>query len=186
MSDQKKILFVEDNINDIELTLTALEEYGLANEVVVVNNGEEALDYLRNKGHFASRPRGLPVVVLLDVKLPKIDGFEVLKEMRADPELKIIPVVMLSSSREENDLVTSYSLGASAYVVKPLDFLEFVATIKQLGLFWAIINDPPPGIERLPRAPSVVKAAKELLWKIDQKGAEPVNEPSPTQKSRSQ
>jgi CheY-like chemotaxis protein len=174
MSDQKKILFVEDNINDIELTLTALGEYGLANEVVVVNDGEEALDYLRNKGQFASRPHGLPVVVLLDVKLPKMDGLEVLKEMRSDPELKVIPVVMLSSSREEKDLLTSYSLGASAYVVKPLDFTEFVATIKQLGLFWVIINEPPPGIERMPRDPSVVKVAKELLWKISQKGAEPV------------
>ncbi len=174
MSDQKKILFVEDNINDIELTLTALEEYGLANEVVVVNDGEEALDYLRNKGQFASRLHGLPVVVLLDVKLPKMDGLEVLKEMRSDPELKVIPVVMLSSSREEKDLLTSYSLGASAYVVKPLDFSEFVATIKQLGLFWVIINEPPPGIERMRRDPSVVKVARELLWKISQKGAEPV------------
>ena len=174
MSDQKKILFVEDNMNDIELTLTALEEYGLANEVVVVNDGEEALDYLRNKGQFAARPHGLPVVVLLDVKLPKMDGLEVLKEMRSDPELKVIPVVMLSSSREEKDLLTSYSFGASAYVVKPLDFSEFVATIKQLGLFWVIINEPPPGIVRMPRDPSVVKVAKELLWKISQKGAEPV------------
>ena len=174
MSDQKKILFVEDNMNDIELTLTALDEYGLANEVVVVNDGEEALNYLRNKEQFASRPHGLPVVVLLDVKLPKIDGLEVLKEMRSDPDLKVIPVVMLSSSREEKDLLTSYSLGASAYVVKPLDFSEFVATIKQLGLFWVIINEPPPGIERMPRDLSVVKVAKELLWKISQKGAEQV------------
>lgn len=173
MSDKKKILFVEDNINDIELTLTALAEYGLANEVIVVNDGEEALDYLLCKGHFASRPRSLPVVVLLDVKLPKIDGLEVLKKMRSDPELKVIPVVMLSSSREEKDLLTSYAFGASAYVVKPLDFSEFVATIKQLGLFWVIINEPPPGIERMPRDMSVIKVAKELLWKINQKGGEP-------------
>ena len=174
MSDQKKILFIEDNVNDIELTLTALQEYGLANEVIVVNNGEEALDYLRNQGRFASRPRGLPVVVLLDVKLPKLNGLEVLKKIKSDPELKVIPVVMLSSSRETTDVDTSYSLGASAYVVKPMDFLEFVATIKQLGLFWVIINEPPPGIERVRRDPSVVRASKELLSKINQKGAEPV------------
>jgi CheY-like chemotaxis protein len=170
MNSPKKILFVEDNANDIELTLTALDEYGLANEVVVVNDGEEALDYLRSTGKFASRPRGLPVVVMLDVKLPKVDGLEVLKEMRADPVLKIIPVVMLSSSREEKDLLLSYSLGTSAYVVKPVDFLEFVATIKQLGLFWGIINEPPPGIERITRDPLKLKAAKELLTKINQKG----------------
>jgi CheY-like chemotaxis protein len=172
MNTPKKILFVEDNANDIELTLTALEEYGLANEVVVVNDGEEALEYLRSKGKFADRPQGLPVVVMLDVKLPKVDGLQVLREMRADPFLKTIPVVMLSSSREEKDLLASYALGTSAYVVKPVDFLEFVATIKQLGLFWGIINEPPPGIERIPRDPAKRRAALEVLTKINQKGVQ--------------
>ena len=172
MSVTKRILFVEDNANDIELTLTALEEYGLANEVVVVNDGAEALEYLRSEGKFASRTQGLPVVVMLDVKLPKVDGLQVLREMRADPFLKIIPVVMLSSSREEKDLLMSYSLGTSAYVVKPVDFLEFVATIKQLGLFWGIINEPPPGIERIPRDPAKLKAAREIFARINNKGAE--------------
>lgn len=174
MSVTKRILFVEDNANDIELTLTALEEYGLANEVVVVNDGEEALEYLRSEGKFAGRPQGLPVVVMLDVKLPKVDGLQVLREMRADPELKIIPVVMLSSSREEKDLLTSYALGTSAYVVKPVDFLEFVATIKQLGLFWGIINEPPPGIERIPRDPATLKAARESFTRMNRKGVQSV------------
>jgi CheY-like chemotaxis protein len=174
MSVTKRILFVEDNANDIELTLTALEEYGLANEVVVVNDGAEALEYLRSEGKFAGRPQGLPVVVMLDVKLPKVDGLQVLREMRADPGLKIIPVVMLSSSREEKDLLTSYALGTSAYVVKPVDFLEFVATIKQLGLFWGIINEPPPGIERIPRDPAKLKAARESFTKINRKGVQGV------------
>lgn len=172
MNALKKILLVEDNANDIELTLTALEEYRLANEVVVVNNGEEALGYLRSEGKFADRPQGLPVVVMLDVKLPKVDGLQVLKEMRADPVLKIIPVVMLSSSREEKDLLTSYALGASAYVVKPVDFLEFLATIRQLGLFWGIINEPPPGIERIRRDPAKLGAVREVFAKISQKGVQ--------------
>jgi len=174
MNTPKKILFVEDNANDIELTLTALGEYALANEVVVVNDGEEALEYLRGKGKFADRPQGLPVVVMLDVKLPKVDGLQVLREMRADPFLKTIPVVMLSSSREEKDLLASYALGTSAYVVKPVDFVEFVTTIKQLGLFWGIINEPPPGIERIPRDPAKRRAALEVLAKINQKGVQTV------------
>ena len=151
MVETKRILFVEDNLNDIELTLKALEENGLANEVVVLHDGVEALDYLRMTGAFAHRVPGLPVVVLLDIKLPNVDGLEVLRQMRSDPTLRVIPVVMLSSSHEERDLLQSYSLGTSAYVVKPVDFFEFVATIRHLGLFWGIINEPPPGIQRIPR-----------------------------------
>lgn len=138
-------------MNDIELTLAALDEHALANEVIVVHDGVEALDYLYRRNAFAERIPGLPVVVLLDVKLPRVDGLEVLRQMRADPELRMVPVVMLSSSHEEKDLLKSYALGTSAYVVKPVDFFEFAATIKQLGLFWGIINEPPPGIQRIPR-----------------------------------
>jgi len=154
MEKIKRILFVEDNLNDVELTLAALDEYALANEVFVVKDGAEALDYLYRRNKYAERPPGLPVVVLLDVKLPKIDGLEVLRRMRSDPTLRMIPVVMLSSSREEQDLIQSYALGTSAYVVNPVDFSEFAATIKQLGLFWGIINEPPPGTERIPRSKS--------------------------------
>ncbi len=159
MIETKRILFVEDNLNDIELTLTALEENGLANEVVVVHDGVEALDYLRRTGTYAERSPGLPVVVLLDVKLPKVDGLEVLRQMRSDPELRTIPVVMLSSSHEEKDLLQSYALGTSAYVVKPVDFFEFVATVKHLGLFWGIINEPPPGIQRIPRKDFILRGS---------------------------
>ena len=145
MAELKRILLVEDNPNDIELTLAALEENRLANEVVVVRDGEEALDYLNRRGIFKMRTAGHPAVVLLDLKLPKVDGLEVLERLKADPSLKPIPVVMLTSSREEQDLVTSYNLGVNAYVVKPVDFNEFVGAIKELGLFWAVINQPPPG-----------------------------------------
>ena len=154
MTIVKHILLVEDNLNDVELTLEALEEHALANEVVVVRDGVEALDYLFRRGRYAQRPPGLPVVVLMDIKLPKVDGLEVLRQMRAQPEFKMVPVVMLSSSREEKDLHQSYSLGSSAYVVKPVDFKEFMNTVKQLGLFWGIINEPPPGTERIPRSKS--------------------------------
>lgn len=157
MVETKRILFVEDNLNDIELTLRALADYGLANEVIVVNDGVDALNYLYRREKYAERSPGLPVVVLLDVKLPKLDGLEVLRQMRADPTLRLIPVVMLSSSHEEKDLLSSYALGTSAYVVKPVDFFEFAATIKQLGLFWGIINEPPPGIERIQRDPNILK-----------------------------
>lgn len=151
MSETKRILFAEDNFNDAELTLTALQENGLATEVVLVRDGVEALAYLHRTDAFADRSPGLPVVVLLDVNLPKMDGLEVLRQMRADPDLRTIPVVMLSSSNEEKDLLQSYLLGTSAYVVKPVNFSEFVTTIKHLGLFWGIINEPPPGIQRIPR-----------------------------------
>lgn len=140
-----KILLVEDNPNDVELTMEALSENNIANAVDVASDGEEALDYLYCKGKFSSRPEGNPGVILLDLKLPKINGLEVLGKIRSDAGLKLIPVVILTSSREESDLVESYRLGVNAYVVKPVDFNEFVRAIRTLGLFWAIINEPPPG-----------------------------------------
>jgi CheY-like chemotaxis protein len=145
LSELKRILLVEDSTHDVELTLAALEENHLANEVVVARDGEEALDYLHRRGIFKLRATGHPAVVLLDLKLPKIDGLEVLKRIKSDEELRAIPVVMLTSSREEKDLVRSYNLGVNAYVVKPVDFHEFVEALKELGLFWAVINQPPPG-----------------------------------------
>ena len=146
MTSFKRILLAEDNERDVELTLAALEEYNLANEVVVVRDGAEALDYLAYRGKHANRPNGLPVVVLLDLKMPKVDGLEVLRYMRNDPALKVVPVVMITSSREEQDLVRSYQLGVNAYVVKPVDFAKFVESIKQIGFFWAIVNEPPPSV----------------------------------------
>lgn len=145
MNELKRILLVEDSANDVELILAALEENCLANEVVVVRDGEEALDYLYRRGVFRLRREGSPVVVLLDLKLPKVDGLEVLAQLKSDPELRRVPVVILTSSREEQDLLNSYNLGTNAYVVKPVDFHEFVDAIKGLGLFWAIVNQPPPG-----------------------------------------
>jgi two-component system response regulator len=146
MAPFKRILLAEDNERDVELTLAALEEHNLANEVVVVRDGAEALDYLFHRGKYADHPNGLPVVVLLDLKMPKVDGLEVLRVMRNDPTLKMMPVVMVTSSREEQDLVRSYELGVNAYVVKPVDFAKFVDSVKQIGFFWAIINEPPPGV----------------------------------------
>jgi len=140
-----RILLVEDDPKDTELTMTALEDYNLGNEVVVASDGEEALDYLYHRGKFQRRSGENPAVMLLDLKLPKIDGLEVLQRVKADESLKMIPVVVLTSSREERDMVASYKLGVNAYVVKPVDFHEFVNAIKELGVFWAIINEPPPG-----------------------------------------
>ena len=140
-----RILLVEDDPKDVELTLTALDEYHLANEVVVARDGEEALDYLYSRGSFQLRTGDNPAVLLLDLKLPKVDGLEVLQQIKSDEKLKMIPVVVLTSSREERDMVASYKLGVNAYVVKPVDFHEFVNAIKELGVFWAIINEPPPG-----------------------------------------
>lgn len=145
MAPLKRILLAEDNERDVELTLAALDEHNLANEVVVARDGAEALDYLYARGKFDSHANGLPVVVLLDLKMPKVDGLEVLRIMREDTELKHVPVVMVTSSREEQDLVRSYELGVNAYVVKPVDFQKFVESVKQIGVFWAIINEPPPG-----------------------------------------
>lgn len=145
MAPLKRILLAEDNDHDVELTLAALDEYNLANEVVLARDGVEALDYLYGRGKFAGHANGLPVVVMLDLKMPKMDGLEVLRQMRNDPALKSVPVVMITSSREEQDLIRSYELGVNAYVVKPVDFQKFVQSIKQIGFFWAIINEPPPG-----------------------------------------
>jgi CheY-like chemotaxis protein len=144
----KPILLVEDNPNDLELTLIALAKSQLANEVVVVRDGAEALDYLHRRGEFKERTVGNPAVILLDLKLPKVDGLEVLKEIRETEALKSIPVVMLTSSKEEQDVVRSYELGVNAYVVKPVDFTEFVRAIADLGIFWAVLNEPPPGSRR--------------------------------------
>jgi len=143
-----RILLVEDDPKDTELTMTALEEYNLGNEVVVATDGEEALDYLYYRGKFQRRSGENPAVMLLYLKLPKIDGLEVLQRVKADDTLKMIPVVVLTSSREERDMLSSYKLGVNAYVVKPVDFHEFVNAIKELGVFWAIINEAPPGSVR--------------------------------------
>ena len=144
MNELKRILLVEDNPKDVELTLTALEEHKLANEVVVTRDGAEGLDYLYCRGQFKMRSKGNPAVILLDLKMPKVDGLEVLRRIKSDAEMKVIPVVMLTSSREEKDLVMSYHLGVNAYVVKPVNFQEFVDAVKELGVFWAIVNEPPP------------------------------------------
>lgn len=140
----RPILLVEDNPNDVELTLIALEKTRLANPVVSLRDGEEALQFLRREGQWASRAEENPAVILLDKKLPKIDGHEVLREVRNDPRLRRIPVVMLTSSREEADLLRSYDLGVNAYVVKPVAFDDFMAAINDLGMFWAVLNEPPP------------------------------------------
>jgi DNA-binding response OmpR family regulator len=140
-----RILLIEDDPKDVELTMMALDEYNLANEVVVASDGEQALDYLYYRGNFMRRAHDNPAVLLLDLKLPKVDGLEVLKQIKSDESLKMIPVVVLTSSREEKDMVASYSLGVNAYVVKPVDFHEFVNAIRELGVFWAVINQPTPG-----------------------------------------
>ncbi len=147
----KPILLVEDDKRDLELTLIALERSQLANEVVVVRDGAQALDYLRREGDFAGRDAGNPAVVLLDLKLPKVNGLEVLQAVRGDPALRSLPVVMLTSSQEENDVVKSYELGVNAYVVKPVAFDRFVSAIGDLGVFWAVLNEPPPGSYRVHR-----------------------------------
>lgn len=148
MAELKPILLVEDNPKDLELTLAALGKSQLANEVIVIRDGAEALDYLCYRGSYESRPKGLPAVVLLDLKLPKVDGLDVLKTIKSEECLRSIPVVMLTSSREERDLVRSYSLGVNAYVVKPVGFKDFVEAIQDLGVFWALLNEPPPGTVR--------------------------------------
>jgi len=141
----KPILLVEDDARDLELTLVALGRSQLANEVVVVRDGAAALDYLNREGEYAGRTEGNPAVVLLDLKLPKVDGLEVLKTVRSTAAFKSVPVVMLTSSQAESDVVRSYELGVNAYVVKPVDFKEFVSAIADLGVFWAVLNEPPPG-----------------------------------------
>ena len=143
MKPQGKILLVEDNDGDVELILAALAKNNLAHEVVVARNGREALDYLHRRGEFHTRPPDNPVVVFLDLKMPKVDGLEVLRLMKSDDELKIIPIVILTSSREEADLARSYELGANSYVVKSADYQQFADVIRQLGMFWAVVNEPP-------------------------------------------
>jgi CheY-like chemotaxis protein len=146
MNEYKRILLVEDDRTDAEMTLEALASHNLANEVVVAEDGPAALDFLHRRGLFAMRSPGNPAVILLDLKLPKLDGLEVLREIRADEALRLIPVVMLTSSAEEKDLNQSYRLGANGYVVKPLEFREFVSVVASVGVFWAAINRPPPSL----------------------------------------
>ena len=144
----KPIVLVEDNPKDLELTLVALGKTHLANEVIVLRDGAEALEYLTCVGSYRDRLKGNPAVVLLDLKLPKIDGLQVLEAIKGDPALQSIPVVKLTSSREERDLLQSYKLGVNAYVVKPVGFKEFLEVIQDLGIFWAVLNEPPPGSAR--------------------------------------
>jgi CheY-like chemotaxis protein len=144
MKELRNILLVEDNANDVELTLEALSEHKVANKVDVARDGVEALDYLRRKGAYAERATGNPAVILLDLKLPKLDGLQVLAELKSDASLRTIPVVMLTSSREESDLVTSYNLGVNAYVVKPVDFDQFIEAVRRIGGFWALLNEHAP------------------------------------------
>jgi|SRR6185503_1168880 len=152
MTQLKRILLAEDNPRDVELVLDALDEHRLANEVTVVRDGAEALDFLYRRGDYSTRPDSLPVVVLLDLKMPKVDGLEVLRQIKSDPKLKIIPVVMMTSSREEQDLVQSYQLGVNSYLVKPVKFQQFVESVKQLSVYWALMNEPPPGTAGRPES----------------------------------
>jgi CheY-like chemotaxis protein len=140
----KQILLAEDDPNDIELTLNALQKYNLANQTIVVRDGVEALDYLYRRGQFANRAPGNPIVMLLDLKMPKVDGLEVLRQVKQDPTLKAMPIVILSSSSESQDIIQSYDLGVNAYVVKPVIFTEFIEAVKTLGLFWVLTNEPIP------------------------------------------
>ena len=144
MNSLKRILLVDDSPRDAEMAIEALAAYHLANEVIHLRDGAEALDYLFYRGEFAGRTKGLPGFILLDLKMPRVDGLEVLREIKSDPALKVIPVVVMTSSREEQDLVNSYKLGVNAYVVKPVNFPEFMTAVKQLGIFWAALNEPPP------------------------------------------
>jgi two-component system, response regulator len=144
MSSLKRILLVDDSPRDLELAVDALRSYHLVNEIVTLRDGAEALDYLFARNEFAERKDGLPAVMLLDLKMPKVDGLEVLRQVKNHPQLKVLPVVMMTSSKEEQDLVKSYQLGVNAYVVKPVKFQEFVEAVKQIGAFWAVLNEPPP------------------------------------------
>lgn len=143
INNLNRILIVEDNENDLELTLDALSEFNLANYIDIARDGKEAMDYLHKRGKFSERENGNPVLILLDLKLPKIDGHEVLNEIRSNESMKLIPVVILTSSNEETDIVRSYEKGVNAYVVKPVGFHDFIDAIKHLGIFWALINESP-------------------------------------------
>lgn len=149
MLELKKILLAEDNPKDVELTIEALSDSNLANRVVVVRDGVETLEYLRCEGEYSGREPELPSVLLLDIKMPRKDGIEVLKEIRSDPKLRLLPVVMLTSSREDKDLLNSYYSGVNAYVVKPVNFGGFIDAIKQLGIFWGLINELPPAMGQI-------------------------------------
>jgi len=143
--NEKIILLVEDNPDDVDLTIRALNKNKILNEVVVVSDGAEALDYLFGTGTYAGRDVSIvPELILLDLKLPKIDGLEVLKRIRSDERTEILPVVILTSSREEQDVINGYKLGANSYIRKPVDFDQFIEAVKQLGLYWLVINEPPP------------------------------------------
>ena len=149
MEEKRTILLVEDNPDDVELTLRALKQYNIRNEITVVRDGAEALDYLFATGSYAERDvTDIPAVILLDLKLPKVDGLEVLQRMRADERTKLVPVVVLTSSKEEQDMVNSYKFGANSYVRKPVDFTQFIEAARQLGLYWLVINEPPPRLRR--------------------------------------
>ena len=146
MEELKKILYAEDNPKDVELTIEALTDHNLANSIIVVRDGVEVMDYLQCKGKYKDRKPGNPAVLMLDIKMPRMDGLEVLRAVRSDAKLKMLPVVILSSSREEQDIIRSYELGVNAYVVKPVDFKDFIEAIKHIGVFWALINEVPPGL----------------------------------------
>ena len=150
-TELKNILLAEDDLHDVELTLAALGEHHLANKVMVVRDGAEALDYLYRRGDFKNRTPGNPILMLLDLKMPKVNGLEVLKAIKADDDLKTIPIVVLTSSRETPDLTECYRHGVNAYVVKPVEFKQFVEAIADLGIFWAVLNEPPPGSLRTRR-----------------------------------
>ncbi len=169
----KKILLVEDDPQDLELTLAGLEENHLANKVAVVRDGAEALDYLYRRGKFAGRPAGNPILVLLDNKMPKVSGLQVLKTIKLDELLKSIPVVALTSSKETPDLIEFYKHGVNAYVVKPVDFREFMKAIKQLGLFWAAINEPPPAAGKETNAPPTGEAVSAESKAVKIPGPDP-------------
>ena len=151
MTSFGSILLAEDDPRDVELTLTALEHHNLANEVTVARDGEEALDFVYRRGAFADRPATQPVVILLDLKMPKIGGVEVVRLLKSDPRTREIPLVVLTSSRESKDLDECYRLGVNAYVVKPVQFSDFVEAVRQVGAFWALINEPPTGSKRARR-----------------------------------
>lgn len=147
--DSKIILLVEDTVDDVELTLRSLKKNNIFNEVVVARDGAEALDYLFATGAYVGRDTSItPAVILLDLKLPKIDGLEVLRRLRADERTKYLPVVVVTSSKEELDMVTSYELGANSYVRKPVDFVQFSDAVRQLGMYWLLLNEPPPSTTR--------------------------------------
>lgn len=148
MEALKRILLVEDDPQDIELTLNTLAEHNLANEVILTRDGTEAIDYLYCQGSYTDRTKGNPAVILLDLKMPKMDGLQVLKRLKQDEQLRMIPVVILTSSREDRDLIECYRYGVNAYVVKPVRFTEFVEAVKNIGIFWALINEPPPNISK--------------------------------------